>query len=123
MFAIDFEVKWSKVKCTGHRSRNSFWALDRYPYHLKSPYHTYKLTEGGQCSLLILGSKSQRSSALDIEVEILFLDSGVLCFPLANTVSHMWTTHGRKMLPIEFWVKRSNVKCTGHLSRNMVSGL
>jgi hypothetical protein len=29
-------------------------------------------------------------------------------FPLGDTVSHVWTTHGRKIFPIEFGVKRSN---------------
>jgi hypothetical protein len=49
-----------------------FRALDHYPYHLESPYHTYGLYIGGRSSLLILRSKGQRSSALDIKVEILF---------------------------------------------------
>jgi hypothetical protein len=62
---------------------------------------------GGKCSLSNLGSKSKKSSALDNEVEIWFSGSGVLCFPLRDIVSHIWTTHGRKMFPIEFGVKRS----------------
>jgi hypothetical protein len=49
-----------------------FRALDHYLYHLESPYHTYRLPMGGRCSLLILRSKGQRSSALDIKVEIWF---------------------------------------------------
>jgi hypothetical protein len=36
-------------------------------------------------------------------------------------ISHIWTTHGRKMFPIEFGVKMSKVKCTGQWSRNTVS--
>jgi hypothetical protein len=60
------------------------------------------------------GVKSQRSSALDIETEIWFLDAIVLCSPLRDTVSHIWTTHGWKMFRIEFKVKRLKVKCTGH---------
>jgi hypothetical protein len=46
----------------------------------------------------------KRSNALDLEVEIRFPGSRVLCFPLTNTVSHMWAIHGRKMYPIEFGV-------------------
>jgi hypothetical protein len=43
----------------------------------------------------------------DVEVEVWFPGSRVLCFPLKDIVSHIWTTHGRKMFPIEFGVKRS----------------
>jgi hypothetical protein len=32
----------------------------------------------------------------------------VLFFPLTDTVVHIWTTHGRKMFPIEFGEKRSS---------------
>jgi hypothetical protein len=42
-----------------------------------------------------------------LKVEIRFLGSGELCFPLRNTISHIWITHGRKMFPIEFGVKRT----------------
>jgi hypothetical protein len=47
----------------------------------------------------------KRPSALDIEVEIKFLGSGTLPFPPRVTISHIWTTHGRKMFLIEFGVK------------------
>jgi hypothetical protein len=33
--------------------RNGFRALDHYPYHLESPYHSYRLPIGGRSSLLI----------------------------------------------------------------------
>jgi hypothetical protein len=56
----------------------------------------------------------QRSSTLDIELEVWFLGSRVLCFPLKNTVSHIYTTKKRK-------VQRSSPLDLG--SRNMVSGL
>jgi hypothetical protein len=83
------------------------WFLgSRYPYHLQSPYHTYRLPMRGRCSLSNLGSK--RWSALDIEVEIWFQGSRVLLFPLRDTISHIWTTHGRKMFPIKFAVQRSS---------------
>jgi hypothetical protein len=74
-------------------------------YYLESLYHTYGLPMGERCSLLNLGSKNQRSSALNIEVQIWFLGSKVLCFPLRDTVSHIWITHGRKIFPIEFGSK------------------
>jgi hypothetical protein len=54
----------------------------------------------------------KRSSALDIKVEIWFSGSGILFFPLGDTISHIWTTHGRKVFPIEFGVPK--VKCTGY---------
>jgi hypothetical protein len=62
-------------------------------------------------------------SALVIEVEIRFLGSGTLLFLTRFNISHIWSSHGRKMIPIEFEVRKSKVKCTGHQSRNMLSGL
>jgi hypothetical protein len=103
--------------------RTGFRALDHYPYHLESPYRTYGLPIGGRCTLLILRSKGQRSSTLDIKVEIWFPGSKQLSLPPRVTISHIWTTHRRKMYPIDFEVKRSKVKRTGHQSRNTVSGL
>jgi hypothetical protein len=67
-------------------------------------------------------SKGQRSSTLDIEVKIQFLGSRQLSLPPSHHITHR-TTHGRKMFPIDFKVKKSKVKYTGHQSRNMVSGL
>jgi hypothetical protein len=67
--------------------RNGFRALDSYPYHVESPYHTYGLLIGGSCSLLILRSKGQRSSALDIKVEIQFPCSRPLSLPPRVTIS------------------------------------
>jgi hypothetical protein len=75
---------------------------------VESPYHTYELPMGGRCSLLNLESKGQRSSTLDIEVEILFPGSRMLPFPRRVTISHIWTTHGRKMFPFEFGIKMSS---------------
>jgi hypothetical protein len=69
--------------------RNGFRALDTYPYHLESPYHTYRLPIGGKSSLLILRSKGQRSSALDIKVEIRFPSSRQLSLPPRITISHI----------------------------------
>ena len=71
------------------KSECSLQALDCYTYHLESPYHTYRLPMGWRCALLILRSKDQRSSILDIEVEIWFPGSRVLCCPLRDTVSHI----------------------------------
>jgi hypothetical protein len=110
-------VRPSVCRCNGFR------ALDHYPYHLESPYHSYRLPIGGRSSLLILRSKGQRSGALDIKEGILFPGSRHLSLPPRVTISHIWTTHRRKMFPIDFEVKRSKVKRTGHHSRNTVSGL
>jgi hypothetical protein len=46
--------------------------------------------------------------ALDIEVEEWFQGSKMLPFPPRVTISHIWTTHGRKMFLLEFRVKRSS---------------
>ena len=100
--------------CPSVCRRNGFRALDSYPYHLESPYHTYGLPIGGRCSLLILRSKGQRSSALDIKVEIRFPGSRPLSLPPRILISHIWTIHKRKMYPIDFEVKRSKVKVMGH---------
>jgi hypothetical protein len=91
--------------CPSVCRRNGFRALDHYPYHLESPYHTYGLPIGGRYSLLILRSKGQRSSGLDIKVEIRFLGSRQISLPPRVTISHIWTTHRRKMFPIDFEVK------------------
>jgi hypothetical protein len=107
--------------CPSVCRRNGFRALEHYPYHLDSPYLTYGLPMGGRCSLLILRSKGRRSSALEIKVEIRFPGSRPLSLPPRVTTSHI--SHGRKMFPIDFEVKRSKVKHTVHQSRNMVSGL
>jgi hypothetical protein len=56
----------------------------------------------GKCSILIFRSKGQKSSALDIKVEIKLSGSRTLPFPPRVTISHIWTTHGRKMFPINF---------------------
>jgi hypothetical protein len=48
------------------------------------------------------------------QVHWAFPESRVLCFPLGDSVSHIWTTHGREMFPIEFGIKQSMVKCIGH---------
>ena len=80
--------------------RNGFRALDHYPYYLESPYHTYGLPIGGRCTLLILRSKGQRSSELDIKVEIRFPGFRPLSLPPRVTISHIWSTHERKMFPI-----------------------
>jgi hypothetical protein len=121
-------VYWNRVVRLSVCRRNGFRALDHYPYHLESPYDTYRLPIGGRSSLLILRSKGQRSKgqrsgALDIKVEIRFPGSRHLSLPPRVTISHIWTTHRRKKFPIDFEVKRSKVKRTGHRSRNMVSGL
>jgi hypothetical protein len=90
MFPIDFEVKRSKVKHTGHHKKKySFRALVSYPYHLESPYHTYRLPMGWKCSLSILRSKGQRSSTLEIKVEIQFPGSRPLSLPPKVTISHI----------------------------------
>jgi hypothetical protein len=73
--------------------------------------------------MLILRSKGQRSSTLDIRVEIWFPGSKQISLPPRVTISHIHTTQGWKMFPINFEVKRSKVKRTGHRSRNTVSGL
>jgi hypothetical protein len=65
----------------------------------------------------------QRSSVLDIGLENFFPDPRSLSFPLTVTIPHMWTTHRRKMFPIDFGVKRAKVECTGHQRRNMILGL
>jgi hypothetical protein len=106
-----YRIWVQKVKGQAH------WPLEHYPFHLESSYRTNGLPMGGRYR--IWESEGQRSSALDIKVEIQFLGSGMLPFPPRVTISHIWTTHRRKI----FGVKRSRVKCTGHQSRNMVSGL
>jgi hypothetical protein len=87
-------VYWNRVVCLSvHPSvcrRNGFRALEHYPYHLESPYHTYGLPIGGGCFLLILRSKGQRSSALDIKVEIRFPGSKQLSLPPRVTISHIF---------------------------------
>jgi hypothetical protein len=60
---------------------------------------------GGRCSLLILRSKGQRSSALEIKIEIQSPGSRPLSLPPRVTISHILTTHGRKIFPINFEVK------------------
>jgi hypothetical protein len=99
-------VYWNRVVRPSVCRRNGFRALDHYPYHLESPYHTYRLPIGGRSSLLILRSKGERSSALDIKVEIRFPRSRHLSLPPRVTISHIWTTHRRKKFPIDFEVKR-----------------
>ena len=47
----------------------------------------------------------------------------VLAFPPRVTISCIWSTHGTKVFPIEFGVKRAKVKHTGHRSSDIVSGL
>jgi hypothetical protein len=73
-----------------------FHALEHYPLYLESPYHTYYPWEEDVPYWIW----SQRSNALDIEVEIQFLGSRTLPFPSRVTLTHIWTTHGRKMFPV-----------------------
>ena len=47
----------------------------------------------------------------------------VLAFLPRVTISCIWSTHGTKVFPIEFGVKRAKVKHTGHQSSDIVSGL
>jgi hypothetical protein len=65
----------------------------------------------------------KRPRALDIGVGKPFLGPRTLSFPPRVILSHIWTTHGRKMLPTDLGVKRSKAKCTGIQSRNMISRL
>jgi hypothetical protein len=123
---VSYWFRDQKVKGQEHwtsKLKYGLRTLDRYPYHLESPYHTYRLSIGGRCCLLVLGSKGERSTAVDIKVEIRVLDSRMLLFSPRVTRSHIQTTHGRKMFPIKFGVKKLKVKFTGHWSRNMVSRL
>jgi hypothetical protein len=56
----------------------------------------------------------QRSIAQDIEVEIQFLGYRTLPLTPRVTISHIYTVHGKKMFLIDFEVKRSKFKFTGH---------
>jgi hypothetical protein len=87
--------------CPSVCSHNGFRALECYPYHRESPYHRYRLPMGGRCSLLILKSKGQMSSTLDIKVEIRFSSSRLLLLLPTVTISHILTTNERKMFPID----------------------
>jgi hypothetical protein len=78
-----------ELGCPSVCRRNGFQALDHYPYHLETPYHTYRLPIGGRSSLLILRSKGQSSGALDIKVEIRFPGSRHLSLPPRVTISHI----------------------------------
>ena len=78
------------------------------PFHLESPYHAYGLPVGHRCFLLNLGSKGQRSSALDIKVVIWFPGSRALSFLPRVTISYIYTTHETKMFFIELWVQTSS---------------
>jgi hypothetical protein len=74
---------------------------------------------GGRCSLLILRSNGQRSSTLDIRVEIQFPGSRPLSLPPIFTITRIdypWEEDA----PYDLG---SKVKHTGHQSRNMVLGL
>jgi hypothetical protein len=42
---------------------------------------------------------------MDSEMAKWFPDSKMLSFSPKVTISHVWTTHGMKMIPIKFWVK------------------
>jgi hypothetical protein len=75
------------------KCRHGFRALERYPFHLELPKHM---------------TGEQRSSAMDIEVEIRSLSSRTLSFPLTHHITHI--TLGRKMFPIDFGVQRSSVQ-------------
>jgi hypothetical protein len=64
----------------------------------------------------------QRSIALDKEIQIPFPGSNTLPLTHTDTISHIYSTHGRKMSLIGFEVKRSTFKYTGHWSRNTIFG-
>jgi hypothetical protein len=97
-----YPMQWSfgilELGCPSVCRRNGFRALERYPYHIESPYHTYRLSMEGRCTILILSTiLILRSSALDIKVEIWFLGFRPLSLPPRVTISHILTTHGRRM--------------------------
>jgi hypothetical protein len=47
MFSIEFDVKRAKGQVHWTSSqKNGFWALERYPFHLESPYYTCGLPIG-----------------------------------------------------------------------------
>ena len=82
MVPIEFGVKRSKVKHTGHRNSDIVSVLKSIilSIDLESPYHIYGLLMSQRCSLSNLGLKGQRSSALGIKVAIWFLGSSALSF-------------------------------------------
>jgi hypothetical protein len=67
--------------------------------------------------------EAQTSIALDIEIEIQFPGSRTLPLTHTDTISHIYTTHLRKMSLIHFEVKRSKFKYTRHRKRNTIFGL
>ena len=92
-------VKRAKVKHTWHRSIDIVSGLKNYPFCLESLDHTW-----GSSYIWFPGSRA-------------------LSFLPRVTISYIYITHETKMFFIEFWVKRSKVKCTGHQSSNMISRL
>jgi hypothetical protein len=54
----------------------------------------------------------KRSSAMDIELAILYPGSRTLPFPPRVTISHKWTIHETKKISIEFKVRESKAKHT-----------
>jgi hypothetical protein len=70
MFPIDFGVKRSSAMDI--KAEIGFRALECYGFHLDTPYHTYGLPMEGRSSLLNVESKGQGSSALDIEVNMVY---------------------------------------------------
>jgi hypothetical protein len=112
MFHLKFGVKNLKVSTLESEVENGYRALERYPFNLESPCHTYGLSLG-RCSLLNLVSNGQRSSAQESEVEIQIPDSKTLPFQRRVTISHIPTTNGTKIFPTKFGIKTSKVKCNG----------
>ena len=107
MFLIEFKVKGQTHQTT--KQQYGFRVLKHYPFHVESPYHAYRLPLKRRCSLSILGSNGQMSSALDIKVTIWFLGFQRCTFHIESSYhTCIQTTHGSKMISIEFGVKRSS---------------
>jgi hypothetical protein len=87
MFPIKIGVK-GQAHWTLEWSGKTFWALEHYPFHLESPYHTFRLPMGGRCSLSKLGSKVKRTGHWS-GVEKLFLGPRTLSFLPRVTIPHI----------------------------------
>jgi hypothetical protein len=92
---VPYQIWSPKVKCSKHQSRD----LECYAFH----YPLRKMFP------IEFGIKMTKFiSALDIEVKIRFPCSRLLSFPLWDTISRIWTTHGWNHFLFEFGVQRSN---------------
>ena len=114
---IDFGVKRSKVIGQGHgalKIENGFRTITDSVICLWSWkfVHLLLMTQG--YALLILGSKDQRSRSRGIDDWKRFPDQNWPCNPPMIMKLHALAPHESRMCPIDFGVKRSQVKVAWH---------